>query len=1452
MIRSGIVLSTEPSFGGVYADSETERPSSPASGPQMGHMDSRSSMASMLREAKSKDVLSRSELLRITKAYEEAETETKDVNAGEYLFLGNFTMQFWNAFNNWNFRYWVCLLFVGFAVYTGEHLSTYFLTKAAISQNQETMGLFTSPFHTWIGYFYFIIGPLMLFLGGVLLLLNPYVKHTHTIVAYSIILTLICEFVCVVGDPYTFTCTRAMPIPMVLFLACMSSRLFPSVSFLAVALYMGGTDIALIVYSSSGEYTAPYIMMIWAGVLCHWFVFGLCLVGSGNLLRAQSDLFSLMMDRLQFKERDDGAYDLGIHAVSQPMLKYFEDNYKAAYAKCFRSKVDEKEYSLWARSRQTFWITRHMRWAIVGVVLLIAAMIFVAADFHEGPNGNAAGPVAGVVVQVLSALVLLIAVCLCVISFGKPRLLLSASVLFFVSAAMFSCVYIYNYGRAFQAWKDDAPDVTHYGPVMTRMVWATDPGLFTIIATHVTMSDIGALPLLFIDVFVTTGVILSSEFWLEHPSSLLSMADLVNYLIIIAAAFLYTLNLESHWRLLWAMSRDRVPTSPDTYVSVEGCATEFSTKTMYYFRVHQGGSSYLSLQSTQKLRDILVKDAEQEPHEWQQYICLSFDNLDHAGEGVIETRMHRLQVVINGIVNRRPDLVSKMFPRPEGNHVPRMNITLIDVGSRGDVEPYIAISKELNAMGHHCRLCTHEKFRNVIEKNGIEFFPMALDAPGHWQPETLMKIASESPSWNPGFLVSPHDMNFVLHNTSLMKQSVRELFFFPGWEKGDVGAWGAVKSAPEKRWVTHAMISNPPAYVHVHIAERLGVPLHMFFPMPWSRTKLLGHPMSSKELNDNPYWRELSYSWFDQMQWHGMSAAVNKYRKKVLHIPKIGMWHSAGSLLEEWGVPFSYCFSPSLFPKPPDWGPNIEITGVCSNGSIENTTYNPPADLANFLSNGPKPFYIGFGSISGDLTYIYKPILQAVKKMPNLRVIVQKGWCDLNGVSAEDFTSIPDFQKRVFLIAAPPERCPKCRRPRASFTHNGLFCDECDGSSIEDAEGTWEYDMLKALGSDNISFLSGIPHDWLFPKCCAVMHHGGAGTTAMGLDFGLPTCIIAFFGDQWIWGGLVELQGAGKFLRRDRVNSENMKASLEFALTDGARAAAKRLQGEFKDERDRGMGAHEAALSFQRQLPLELVTCELCRVMARWEPDMSYRPRAAEYRDTVRDIGLCPVCAVTLAESEGLVVAPFRTADWGRTRGGILYVHFVRALKASTRLFKRMVQGGQTGGVYGFFIGVMAGILEFIVFIVCAPFVFVRDSWRVATQLAQGTADGRQLGGRDTKTADAELLNGLVLIDDKNYGDVRAVPASTLESDDKELDEEEFAFLLHRTERALSELENNRSRVHRMTEAVCQLFERRGVGMEFTAKTAYQEPLLNPGDKVLAEEESKVTDNRTKVTIRGA
>jgi sterol 3beta-glucosyltransferase len=61
----------------------------------------------------------------------------------------------------------------------------------------------------------------------------------------------------------------------------------------------------------------------------------------------------------------------------------------------------------------------------------------------------------------------------------------------------------------------------------------------------------------------------------------------------------------------------------------------------------------------------------------------------------------------------------------------------------------------------------------------------------------------------------------------------------------------------------------------------------------------------------------------------------------------------------------------------------------------------------------------------------------------------------------------------------------------------------------------------------HIFALESVPHDWLFPQVSAVVHHGGAGTTAAGLRAGKPTFVTAFFGDQLFWGHRVARAGAG-------------------------------------------------------------------------------------------------------------------------------------------------------------------------------------------------------------------------------------------------------------------------------------------------------------------------------------
>jgi sterol 3beta-glucosyltransferase len=84
----------------------------------------------------------------------------------------------------------------------------------------------------------------------------------------------------------------------------------------------------------------------------------------------------------------------------------------------------------------------------------------------------------------------------------------------------------------------------------------------------------------------------------------------------------------------------------------------------------------------------------------------------------------------------------------------------------------------------------------------------------------------------------------------------------------------------------------------------------------------------------------------------------------------------------------------------------------------------------------------------------------------------------------------------------------------------------------------------------NVQMIEQAPHDWLFPRVKAVVHHGGAGTTAAGLRAGKPTIICPFFGDQPFWGQRVYQLGAGpKPIPQKKLTVQGLASAIQVAVS---------------------------------------------------------------------------------------------------------------------------------------------------------------------------------------------------------------------------------------------------------------------------------------------------------------
>jgi len=396
-----------------------------------------------------------------------------------------------------------------------------------------------------------------------------------------------------------------------------------------------------------------------------------------------------------------------------------------------------------------------------------------------------------------------------------------------------------------------------------------------------------------------------------------------------------------------------------------------------------------------------------------------------------------------------------------------MRISLLSLGSRGDVQPFIALAAGLQKTGRH-KVCfaAPDNFESLAREYSLHFSPLGVDT---------QKILGTG-----GIDL---DRNILLWFSEVLR-SMKPLA-----ERTAENTWLACQDA-------EFIIFSLMGFGAYHVAEKLGVLCSMASSIP-------GVVPTRAYPNPNGLFPSLPLGGQYNRMTHILSGYlfqiftgpfINRWRKEKLHLPAIPFGKYPDFQMGGRPQPVFGSYSPIVSPIPPDWGDNVHVYGYWF---LDPTpAWQPPAQLVNFLEAGAPPVYVGFGSMANRTPQKTAQLVQEALARSEQRGILAAGWGGL------DNANLPD----------------------------------------------------------NIFALDSVPHAWLFPRMAAVVHHGGAGTTAAGLRAGVPSVLVPHMGDQPFWAKRVTELGVGpQPIPRRKLTAERLAAAITTATTNQnmrARAAA--------------------------------------------------------------------------------------------------------------------------------------------------------------------------------------------------------------------------------------------------------------------------------------------------------
>jgi sterol 3beta-glucosyltransferase len=389
-----------------------------------------------------------------------------------------------------------------------------------------------------------------------------------------------------------------------------------------------------------------------------------------------------------------------------------------------------------------------------------------------------------------------------------------------------------------------------------------------------------------------------------------------------------------------------------------------------------------------------------------------------------------------------------------------MRIVIPTIGSRGDVQPFIALSQGLMRAGHAVKLASHPMMKPLIEYHGVPFAAIGPDI------DLAREVAA----------IRHHSRNAVVGLMRGMR------FGFDMLERSHEDILALCKDAD-------VVVVPTAVAAGKNEAELLDLPYLSVTLMPWAI------PWTDPE---RPLLKRVVYGAIDGLVSLITTRPLNRLRKRQ-GLPPVGEEGFTSPYLNL--IPVSRV----VYAPNPHWDPRHRLVGYWF--GEERGDWQPPEELLDFLERGEPPLVISLGTMS---------------------------------LGEEDAVETA-----------------------------GLFVEAVQEADVRAIVQGWEAGMRELMLPPTVYSTGSLPHSWLLLRSAGVVHHGGFGTTAAGLQAGIPALVIPHLADQFYWGQRVYELGVGpQPIRRTRLEVEGLTVALNELVGNATlRSTASRLGEEIRTER---------------------------------------------------------------------------------------------------------------------------------------------------------------------------------------------------------------------------------------------------------------------------------------------